>query len=183
MISFGQGGFSVNRPCPNCYGRGTIPTQPCSTCGGSGHIRQERQIMLTVPPGVDDGSKLRLSGQGERGEGGGAPGDLIITFRVTPDPFFRREGLDLYSTIPINIAQATLGSKVRVRTVDGKKVALRIPPGTQSGTRFRIPEQGVEKGGRKGDQFVQVKITVPPGLNEEQEKLMRDFAEAANLKF
>ena len=139
--------------------------------------------MLSVPPGVDSGAKLRLSGQGERGPGGGPAGDLIVNFRVKPDSFFRRDGLDLYCTVPINVAQATLGSRIRVRTVDGKKVALKVPPGTQSGTRFRIPGQGVEKAGRRGDQYVQVKITVPGELTEQERTLMRDFARAANLKY
>ncbi len=182
-ISFGQGGFAVNRPCPMCYGRGTIPTTPCPTCGGTGQVREEHQIVLTVPPGVDNGSKLRLSGQGERGPGGGPPGDLIVNFRVQPDSFFRRDGLDLYCTVPINVAQATLGSKIRVRTVDGKKITLKVPPGTQSGTRFRVPGQGVEKAGRRGDQYVQVKITVPGELTDEEQTLMREFAKAANLKY
>ncbi len=182
-ISFGQGGFAVSRPCPMCLGRGTVPTQPCPTCGGQGQVREQRQIVVTIPAGVDSGSKLRLSGQGERGPGGGPPGDLLLTFRVKSDRFFRREGLDIYSTVPINLAQATLGSKIRVRSVDGKKVALRIPPGTQSGTRFRIPGQGVEKGDRRGDQYVQVKIIVPETLSPEQEELMREFAEMSNLRY
>ncbi len=182
-ISFGQGGFAVNRPCPMCLGRGTVPTQPCPTCGGTGQVREERQIALTVPAGVDNGSKLRLSGQGERGPSGGPPGDLIVSFRVKPDAFFRREGLDLFCTVPVNLAQATLGSRIRVRTVDGKKVALRIPPGTHSGTRFRVPGQGVEKAGNRGDQYVQVKITVPGQLSEEQASLMKEFAKAVNLKY
>ena len=110
MISFGQGGFAVNRPCPACYGRGQIPTDPCHACRGSGQVREQRKIVLTVPPGVDNNSRLRLSGQGERGTGRGAPGDLIVTFRVKPHRFFRREGLDIHCTVPINIAQAALGS-------------------------------------------------------------------------
>ncbi len=182
-ISFGQGGFAVNRPCPMCLGRGTVPTQPCPTCGGTGQVREERQIALNVPAGVDNGSKLRLSGQGERGPSGGPPGDLIVGFRIKPDPFFRREGLDLYCTVPVNVAQATLGSRIRVRTVDGKKVALRIPPGTQSGTRFRIAGHGVEKAGRRGDQYVQVKITVPDELSDDQQALMKEFAKATNLRY
>ncbi len=182
-VSFGQGGFAVNRPCPACYGRGQVPTQPCSTCGGSGQVRQERRIRLKVPAGVDTGSKLRLSGQGERGRNGGPPGDLVVTFQVKPHRFFRRKGLDVHCTVPVNIAQAALGSKIRVRTVDGKKVSLRIPAGTQSGTKFRVPGQGIEKGGQRGDQFVQVKITVPDTLDPDEEKLMREFAEAADLKY
>ena len=182
-VAFGQGGFAVTRPCPNCYGRGQVPSDPCRTCGGSGEVRENRSIALKVPAGVDTGSKLRLSGQGERAGPGGQPGDLIVTFQVQPDSFFTRDGLDLHCTIPINLAQATLGSKVRVRTVDNKKVALTIPPGTQSETKFRIPGQGVEKGGQRGDQYVKVKIGVPEKLSPDQEKLMRDFAESAGLRY
>ena len=182
-VSFGQGGFAVNRPCPACYGRGEVPKQPCGTCGGSGQVRQERKIRVKVPAGVDTGSKLRLSGQGERGRGGGPPGDLLITFQVQSHRFFRRKGLDIHCTVPVNIAQAALGSKIRVKTVDGKKVSLKIPPGTQSGTKFRVPGQGIEKGGQRGDQFVEVKIVVPDQLDPDEEKLMREFAEAAELDY
>ena len=182
-ISFGQGGFAVSRPCPNCMGRGQVPTDPCRNCNGTGQVREQRQIVLTVPAGVDTGSKLRLTGQGEKGTPGSTPGDLLVTFRVKPDRFFRRDGLDVHSTIPINVAQALLGSKIRVRTVDDRKVALRIPPGTQSGTRFRIPGQGIEKSGHRGDQYVQVKVEVPDKLDEEQERIARDFARAANLRY
>lgn len=182
-ISFGQGGFAVTRPCPVCLGRGSVPTKPCTVCAGSGQVRENRQILLNVPSGVDTGSKLRLSGQGEKGNAGAPAGDLIITFRVQPDRFFRRDGLDVHCTVPINVAQATLGSRIRVRTVDGKKVALRVPAGTQSGTRFRIPQQGIEKGGRRGDQYVQIKIEIPDALDEQQTELMREFARASNLRY
>ena len=119
---------------------------------------------------------------GERGRAGGTPGDLIITFKVKPHSFFRREGLDIYVTIPVNIAQATLGSKVRVRTVSGKRVKLTIPPGTQAGTRLRIRGQGVERGGRVGDQYVEVKLEVADSLSPEQQKAMEEFADASGLK-
>ncbi len=181
-ISFGQGGFAVNRPCPACYGRGQVPSDPCAACGGSGQVRQQRKIRVNVPAGVETGSRLRLSGQGERGRDGGPPGDVIIVFQVKKDRFFRRDGLDVHCTVPINVAQALLGSKIRVRTVDGKRVALRIPPGTQSGTRFRLAGQGIEKAGRRGDQYVEVKITVPETLDPNQERLAREFADAADLK-
>jgi molecular chaperone DnaJ len=183
MISFGQGGFAVQRPCPNCFGRGTVPTVPCTVCGGSGQVREQRQIMLAVPAGVDTGSKLRVAGQGEKGAGGAPAGDLIVNFKVQPDHFFRRDGLDVISTIPINIAQSVLGSRVRVRTLDDKKVALRIPPGTQSGTRFRIPGQGIEKAGHRGDQYVQVKVEVPETVDPEAEALFKQFADKAGLKY
>lgn len=182
-ISFGQGGFAVSRPCPVCLGRGQVPTEPCSVCGGAGQVTEQRQIIMSVPAGVDTGSKLRLSGQGERGPAGAPAGDLIVTFKVAPHHFFRRDGLDVHVTVPINVVQAALGSRIRVKTVDDKKVTLKVPPGTQSGTRFRIPGQGVEKAGRRGDQYVQVKVTMPEKLNEEQEQLMREFARAGNLKY
>lgn len=182
-VTFGQGGFAVTRPCPQCLGKGTIPATPCPTCHGRGQIREQKTIQVTVPAGVDTGSKLRLTGQGEPGIGGGPRGDLILTFRVLPHRFFKRDGLDVDCTVPINLAQATLGSKIRVRTVDGKHVVLKVPPGTQSGTRFRIKGQGVEKGGRRGDLMVEVKITVPKTLDEDEEKLMREFARVAELKY
>ena len=181
-ISFGQGGFAVNRPCPACFGRGRIPEKPCKSCAGSGSVRQDRRIQITVPKGVETGSKIRASGQGERGSQGGKPGDLMITFKVKPHDFFQREGLDIHVTVPINLAQATLGSKMAVKTVDGKKVHFRIPPGTQSGTKFRIRGQGVEKGGRVGDQYVEVMVDIPEELTEEQQQAMEVFASSSGLK-
>lgn len=181
-VSFGQGGFAVNRPCPACFGRGKVPDTPCPSCSGSGTVRQNRKIQVTVPQGVDTGSKVRLSGRGERGSAGGRPGDLIITFKVKPHRFFRREGLDIHVTVPINIAQATLGSKLRVRTIHGTKVILRIPAGTQSGTRFRIRGQGIEKEGRVGDQYVEVRIEVPETLSEEEKQKMEEFAATSGLR-
>jgi molecular chaperone DnaJ len=164
-------------------GRGTIPESPCSACEGIGTLRQNRKIQVTVPKGAETGSRVRLSGQGERGALGGKPGDLVITFKVKTHRFFRREGLNLEVTVPINIAQASLGSKIRVRTVDGKKVVLRIPQGTQTGTRFRIRGQGVEKGGRVGDMYVEVKIEVPESLSPESQRLMEALATDAELKY
>src|SRR5690606_434630 len=141
-----------NRPCPACYGRGQIPSDPCRACGGSGQHREQRTVSLTVPAGVETGSKIRLSGQGERGVGGGAPGDVIITFRVKPHRFFERDG-------------------------------LRIPPGPHSGPRFRIPGQGLAKSGRRGDQYVKVRIVAPESLTEEQAEEFRKFAEGAGLRW
>ena len=181
-IAFGQGGFQVKRPCPNCLGRGQIPDQPCPTCGGSGVVRQSRTIQVTVPEATDDGTKVRIGGQGERGRQGGPAGDLVITFKVQPHKFFHRDGLDVHVTVPINLVQATLGSKIRVRTVRGKRVVLTIPPGTQTGTKFRIRGQGIEKGGRMGDQYVEVKVEVPEKLSEEEQKLLEQFAAASGMK-
>jgi len=183
VISFGQGGFAVNRPCPMCLGRGQVPTERCPTCHGTGETRARRTVNVTVPSGTDNGTRLRLSGQGGKGANGGPPGDLIITFQVQPDRFFRRDGLDVIATIPLNIAQATLGSKVSVRTLSGKKVALRIPAGTPSGKRFRVRGQGIEKDGKRGDMLIEVSITVPEELTPEQEAMMKQFAAAGNLKY
>lgn len=148
-----------------------------------GDQRTARTIQLNVPAGVETGSRVRLSGQGEPGPGGGPPGDLIIVFRVAPDPFFTRDGLDLRSTVPINLAQAALGSKIRVRTVDGKRALLKIPPGTQSGTKFRIRGAGVEKDGRRGDLYVEVKVTVPETLDGRSRELIEKLAEIEGLKY
>jgi molecular chaperone DnaJ len=182
-ISFGQGGFAVNRPCPMCLGRGQIPTERCATCGGSGEVRTRKRILITVPSGTDTGSRIRLKGQGGRGARGAPPGDLVITFQVQPDRFYKCEGLDAIATVPLNLAQATLGTKISVRTIDGRKVTIRIPPGTSPGRRFRVRGQGIEKDGQRGDLIVETTVQVPEKLTEEQEKAMKDFADAGGLKY
>lgn len=182
-ISFGQGGFAVQRPCPMCLGRGQVPSERCPTCAGVGEVRGRKRVVVTVPPGVDTGSRIRLKGQGGKGANGGPPGDLLITFQVQPDRFYKREGLDLVATLPLNVAQATLGTKVSVRTLDGRKVAVRIPAGTSSGRRFRVRGQGISKDGQTGDLLVEVTISVPEKLSEDQERLMRQFAEAGDMKY
>jgi molecular chaperone DnaJ len=182
-ISFGQGNFAVNRPCPQCRGRGRIPSERCSTCRGAGEVRTERRVTITVPPGTESGERVLLRGQGQADGPGTPPGDIIITFQVQPDRFFRREGLDIVADVPINLAQAALGTRIRVRTLDGKKVLLRIPPGTQPGRRFRIKGQGLEKNGRRGDQLVGVQVTIPDQLTPEQQELMKRFADSAGLKY
>jgi molecular chaperone DnaJ len=182
-ISFGQGGFAVQRPCPMCLGKGTVPSERCPTCNGSGEVRVRKKMMITAPAGVDTGTKIRIKGQGGRGAHGGPPGDLLITFQVEPDRFFKREGLDLIAPVKINIAQATLGSKISVNTLEGKKVAIKIPAGTPNGKRFRVRGQGIKKDDRTGDLIVEANIDVPAKLTEEQEKAMKEFAEASGLKY
>ena len=183
VVSFGQGGFAVNRPCPMCLGRGQVPSQPCPTCKGSGEVRTRKKVLITVPPGVDSGSRIRLKGQGGKGSSNGPPGDLLITFNVQPDKFYQREGLDVIAALPLDIVQATLGSKVSVNTLDGKKVVIRIPPGTPSGKRFRVRGQGIHKGAEHGDLIVEVKIEAPEKLSEEQERIMKEFAAAGGMKY
>jgi molecular chaperone DnaJ len=182
-ISFGYGGFAVKRPCPACRGKGKVAAQRCPTCQGVGEVRLDKRLMLNVAPGTDTGTRIRLKGQGSRGTGGAAAGDLVVSFEVEPDRFFQREGLDVHCAVPINIAQAMLGSKLKVRTLDGKHVVLRIPPGTQPGRKFRIKGQGIEKGGTRGDQIVEMQVEVPSKLSAQQEAMMKSWADAAGLKY
>ena len=182
-ISFGQGGFAVNRPCPACMGRGQIPSERCPTCNGAGEIRARKKLVINIPAGADSGSRIRLKGQGGRGANGGPPGDLLVNVTVQPDRFYRRDGLDLIASVPINIAQATLGSKISVKTLEGKKVTVKIPPGTPSGKRFRVRGQGIGKDATRGDLIIEVQVTVPEKLTEEQERMMKEFAEAGHMKY
>jgi molecular chaperone DnaJ len=182
-ISFGQGSFAVNRPCPMCLGKGTVPTQKCGTCGGAGEQRVRRKLNISVPAGAEVGSKIRLKGQGGRGLRGGPSGDVLLTFQVKDDPIWDREGLDLVVRASVNIAQATLGSKITVDTLDEKKVSIRIPAGTPSSKRFRVRGQGIKKDGKHGDLIVEVAVVVPEKLTHEQEKLMKAFADSAKLEY
>ena len=120
---------------------------------------------------------MRLKGQGAKGRG-----DIVVVIQVEPDRFFRREGLDVVGVVPINLAQALLGSKIKVRTLDGKRVVLKVPPGTQHGQKFRIPGQGIERNGRRGDQYVEINVQIPEKLTPEQEAAVREFAEKSGMK-
>ncbi len=177
-ISFGQGGFAVNRPCPVCRGKGTVPSQRCGTCRGSGEVRVEKRINVTIAAGTEEGTKVRLKGQGPKGRG-----DVVVEIRIEPDRFFRRDGLDVICVVPINLAQAMLGSRIKVKTLDGKRVVLKVPAGTQHGQKFRIPGQGIEKNGRRGDQYVEVHVEIPEHLSAEQQEAIRAFAERTGLKY
>jgi molecular chaperone DnaJ len=181
-ITFGGGSFGVTRPCPNCMGKGKVPADPCTRCGGQGQVREVRPVNVTVPAGVDNNSRVRLAGQGEKGTAGGPAGDLILTFRVQPDRFFTRDGLDVSCDVHVNLAQAMLGSKVRVRTLDENPVVVKIPGGTQHGKRIRIKGQGIEKGGRRGDQYIRVMVDLPEELTDEQRRKFEEFADTAGLK-
>jgi len=177
-VSFGQGGFAVNRPCPVCRGKGTVPSQRCPTCQGAGEVRVEKRINVEIPPGVEEGARLRLKNQGPKGRG-----DLIVQVHIGVDRFFRREGLDLIGVVPINLAQALLGSRIKVKTLDDKRVVLRIPAGTQHGQKFRIPAHGIEKNGRRGDMYVEAHVTLPEKLSAEEQEAVKSFAEKAGLKY
>jgi molecular chaperone DnaJ len=140
-------------------------------------------VLITVPPGTDTDGKIRLKGHGGRGGRGGPPGDLVITFKVEPDKLFSRDGLDLIAQVPVNVAQATLGSKVTVTTLDEKKVTIAIPGGTPSGKRFRVRGQGIAREGKKGDLLLEVRIEAPQHLTAEAKEAMEKFAVKAGLKY
>src|SRR5438093_7510751 len=139
--------------------------------------------MITVPPGTDIGTRIRIRGQGAAGRSGTPPGDLLVTFRVQPDRFFRRDGLEVLCDVSINLAQAAFGTRLRVKTLDGKRVVLKIPPGTQPGRKFRIAGQGIEKNGRRGDQYVEVHVDIPEHLTPEQEVALKAFAERSGMRY
>jgi molecular chaperone DnaJ len=171
-------GRIVNRrTCPSCGGRGRIIRERCGACGGSGRVRRQRKIHVKIPAGVDDGSQLRISGEGEAGLRGGPPGDLYIVIRVKPHEFFEREGDDIYCEVPLTFVQAALGDEIEIPTLTGK-VKLKIPPGTQTGTYFRLKGKGVPRlrGYGQGDQHVRVTVVTPTNLNEQQKELLREFA-------
>jgi molecular chaperone DnaJ len=171
-----RGILSMASPCPRCQGSGKVILQPCRSCGGKGAVYRTERLKVNIPPGVDTGSRIRLAGKGEPGRNGGPPGDLYVTTRVHPDPFFERKGDNLYCAIPITITEAALGARVEVPTVDGT-ATMTIPPGTSSGRIFRLRQKGVPhlKRSGRGDQYVTVKIVVPQNLDERSQQLLREF--------
>ncbi|AKP47865.1 MULTISPECIES: molecular chaperone DnaJ [Bacillus] len=172
-------GRIVNRRvCTHCDGTGQIIREKCSTCGGTGKVRKRRRIHIKIPAGIDDGQQLRVAGQGEPGVNGGPPGDLYIVFHVKPHEFFERDGDDIYCEMPLTFAQAALGDEIEVPTLHGK-VKLKIPAGTQTGTKFRLRGKGAPNvhGYGVGDQHIIVKVVTPTKLTEKQKQLLREFAE------
>ncbi|MEJ8554310.1 molecular chaperone DnaJ [Tepidibacter sp. Z1-5] len=165
------------RPCNDCSGSGSIIETPCSKCGGKGDITKKKQINIKIPAGIDDGSAIRLSGEGELGLRGGPRGDLYVVIDVLPHKLFERDGNDVYCEMPITFAQAALGDEVEVPTLDGK-VKYKIPEGTQTGTVFRLREKGIPRlrSKTRGDQYVKVVVEVPKRLSEKQKDLLKQFA-------
>jgi molecular chaperone DnaJ len=168
--------FTIQQPCPRCKGRGKIISNPCDTCFGQGRVRQEKNLSVTVPAGVDTGDRIRLTGEGEVGRNGGPTGDLYVEIRVREHAIFEREGSNLSCEIPISFTTAALGGAVEVPTLDGG-VVLKIPAETQSGRVFRMREKGVTpvRGGSAGDLFCRVVIETPVGLGADQKELLRKF--------
>ncbi|SFA53003.1 molecular chaperone DnaJ [Anoxybacillus pushchinoensis] len=170
-------GRIVNRrPCHHCGGTGHFIKEKCATCHGTGRVKKRKKIHVKIPAGVDDGQQLRLAGQGEPGINGGPAGDLYIVFHVEPHEFFERDGDDIYCEMPITFTQAALGAEIEVPTLYGK-VKLKIPAGTQTGTKFRLKGKGVPNvhGYGKGDQHIRVRVVTPTKLTERQKQLLREF--------
>ncbi len=176
-VSDGQGMFAFSRTCPACGGSGTVITQKCPTCKGAGRVRRRSPVTVNVPAGATDGGRLRFRGKGEPGEGGGPAGDLYVITRIDPHPYFTRDGADVVVEVPISIAEAALGTEVRVPTPDGAAVRLRVPAGTQHGKVFRVSGKGAPrlKGTGRGDLKVKARVVVPKDLSDRQRDLLRQF--------
>jgi molecular chaperone DnaJ len=176
QVRYQQGFFTVARTCGQCRGAGRIITRPCTTCRGSGRVTRERQLTVKIPAGINTGQRLRLTGDGEHGSAGGPPGDLYIIVHVADHPVFRREDDDLYCEVSVGFPTAVLGGTITVPTIHGEE-SLDIPGGTQSGTIFRVKNQGMPNvsGRGRGDLYVAVKVAVPKKLTREQRKLVEEL--------
>ena len=177
QIRFQQGFFSISKTCDRCNGTGRIITDPCKTCKGLGNIRTYKTINVKIPPGVDTGSRLRISGEGEMGENRGPRGDLYVYLKVEEHPLFKRDGNNIFCEIPISFPQAVLGAEIEVPTLEGS-AKIKIPPGTPSGRIFHLKGHGIQKLGsnQRGDQIVKVYIDVPRKLTPRQRELLEEFA-------
>lgn len=173
---FGQ---MVNeRPCSRCHGEGKIISNPCKECGGSGTVKKTKKLKVKIPAGVDNGSRLRVGGEGEAGLKGGPSGDLYVYLYVKPHKFFERDGTTVLCEVPINIVQATLGAEIKVPTLDGQ-VTMKVPEGTQPGKVMRLKGKGIPslRGGGRGDQLVRMKVVVPTKLTDKQKDALQKFAD------
>jgi molecular chaperone DnaJ len=179
QVRMQQGFFSIQQTCPACKGVGTTIADPCTDCHGRGRVRKTRTLSVKVPPGVDDGDRIRLSGEGEAGRSGGPPGDLYVEIRIKPHKLFEREGANLSCEVPVSFATATLGGEVELPTLDGH-VSLKVPAGTQSGKVFRLRSKGVTtvRDPRQGDLFAQVVVETPVHLTAEQKELLEQFEDS-----
>ena len=172
-----QGFFSIQRTCPNCHGRGEVIDDPCPSCGGAGRITRERTLSVNVPAGVEDGTRIRLAGEGEAGLRGGPAGDLYIFLSIKPHAFFQRDAADLFCRVPISMVTASLGGEVIVPTLDGSDAKVKVPEGTQSGKQFRLKAKGmpVLRSRNLGDLYIQVVVETPQNLTRRQRELLQEF--------
>ena len=179
-----QGFFTVQQTCPQCSGSGEEITNPCKDCNGAGNKQISKKISVTIPKGVDDGTRIRLAGKGEAGTRGGASGDLYLFINIKSHDLFKRSDVNLFFEFPISIADAALGTIIEIPTIDGKKAKIKIPDGTQDGKQFRLKGKGMPfmRRGDYGDLYVQVKTEVPVYLNKEQKDLLERFRKIENEK-
>jgi len=177
-VAFQQGFFTVSRTCPQCAGEGEIVRDPCRACQGRGRVRATKTLKVRVPPGVEEGTRLRIGGEGEAGDRGGPPGDLYLFIEVEDHPFFRREGEHLLCTVPLTFPQASLGTEILVQTLEGSEEKVRVPAGTAHGQRFRVPNRGMPRLGGKGrgDLYVDVALQSPKRLSKEEKRLYEELA-------
>lgn len=177
-----QGFFSIERTCPTCGGRGEVIEDPCRSCSGAGRVTRERTLSVNVPPGVEDGTRIRLAGEGEAGMRGAPSGDLYIFLGVKPHAFYSRDGADLFCRVPISMVAAALGTEVKVPTLDGKEAAIKVPEGTQSGKQFRLRGKGmpVLRSKDTGDLYVQAVVETPQNLTRRQRELLEEFEKASS---
>ena len=175
-VSQGRGFMQVSQACPACRGEGTINPNPCRSCNGRGVVPQSERINVKIPPGVDNGSKVRVAGMGGPGEKGGPPGDVYIVTKVRSHPYFERKGDNLYSEAPVTVKEAALGGKIEIPTVDGM-VALSVPAGVQTGQQLKLRGKGVPHfgGGGVGDHYVTIRVVTPTGLSERGKELLREL--------
>jgi len=176
-IRVAQGFFTLERTCVSCQGRGKVVLNPCGTCNGAGRAQRQRELSVNIPAGIEDGTRIRLAGEGEAGIMGGAPGDLYIFLSIRPHDFFQREGADLYCRVPISMARAALGGSVEVPSITGEKSRVKIPEATQTGRQFRLRSQGmpVMRSTQKGDMYIQVVVETPQNLTRRQRELLTEF--------
>ncbi|HEV7995353.1 MAG TPA: molecular chaperone DnaJ [Stellaceae bacterium] len=172
-----QGFFSIERTCPSCQGAGRVIEKPCKSCGGQGRVRREKTLSVNIPPGVEDGTRIRLAGEGESGVRGSAPGDLYIFVTVAPHRIFQRDGAHIHCRVPIPITTAALGGNIEVPTVDGSRARVTVPAGTQSGHRFRLKAKGmtVLRSAARGDMLIEATVETPVNLTKRQQELLREF--------
>lgn len=177
-----QGFFTIERTCTTCQGTGRIIKNPCKSCGGSGRVQQERTLAVQIPPGVEDGTRIRLSGEGEAGLRGGPPGDLYIFVSVAPHRLFKRDGTTLWCRVPIPMTTAALGGTIEVPTIEGKMLRVQIPEGTQTGRQVRLRGKGMTElhGRSTGDMLVELAVETPQNLTARQKELLREFEKAAD---
>src|SRR3712207_4186473 len=172
-----QGFFSIERTCPNCHGRGEVIDDPCGQCGGAGRVTRERTLSVNIPAGVEDGTRIRLAGEGEAGLRGGPAGDLYIFLSLKPHPFFQRDGADLFCRVPISMVTAAIGGEFNVPTLAGTEALVKVPEGTQSGKQFRLKGKGmpVLRSRDVGDLYIQVVVETPQNLTRRQRELLQEF--------